>query len=272
MITPEFQGEMESLLNALRQWMVEMESLPAEPGTEGPMAVTAPDEVLNADLLSVVRELTALRGEVRVETRVAKASREKMDEAARAFETGVGEAEEALREAALAMETGARRALEPLLRDRDRLRDQLERVRDEPLRAGQEALLDVVESLQRGRQATAEVRGRLGWRGWFLPREVLAGLLEGYEMAVKRVERSLAAMGVTEVACLGQPFDPNRMRAVETEVREDVPPGQVVEILRPGYVRGETVLRFADVRAAVAANTPRTQREEHAAGRGKEES
>src|SRR5688572_15857666 len=119
MSTPELRGEMEHLLNALRQWMMELESLPAEPGTKGPLAAIAPDEVLNADVHSVVRELTALRGEVRVETRVAKASREKMDEAARAFETGVEQAEQALRQATLAMETGAQRVLEPLLRERD---------------------------------------------------------------------------------------------------------------------------------------------------------
>lgn len=49
---------------------------------------------------------------------------------------------------------------------------------------------------------------------------------------------------------LGQPFDPEWMRAVESVEADGVPPGAVAEEVRPGYVLGDTVLRPADVRVA----------------------
>lgn len=56
--------------------------------------------------------------------------------------------------------------------------------------------------------------------------------------------------GLSRMDVLGQPFDPEWMRAVESVEADGVPPGAVAEEVRPGYVLGDTVLRPADVRVA----------------------
>lgn len=250
---PEFRQEIEEVLNALRQWIVEFEEWEEAAGDGG--------ELPEVDLHSVVSELVALRGEVHLESKGAKASRERMEEAAEAFGSGL---EFARREIGVSLTEG----LVPLVRERDRLRDDLEKAREEPLDRSVEALLDSLEALRRGSRAVEEARRRLGWRRLLLPRGLLGALLEGYRLATGRIERQLSGLGISEIAADGVAFDPVAMRAVETEVREDVSPGCVLEVLRPGYRRGERVVRAAEVRTAVAApglseKAARTAKEVH---------
>ena len=48
----------------------------------------------------------------------------------------------------------------------------------------------------------------------------------------------------------GAQFDPNLHEAISQEPSEDYESGQVVEVLRSGYMIGERVLRPASVRIA----------------------
>ncbi len=146
------------------------------------------------------------------------------------------------------MESG----LAELIRDRDRLREELREAREKPLEQGLEALLDSLEALRSGKEATAKARRSLGWRARLLPRDLFEGVLEGYRMATQRIENSLSTLGVSEIGGAGRAFDPHSMRSVETEVRGDVPAGQVLEVVRPGYRRGERILRVAEVRVATS--------------------
>ncbi|MGQ9592163.1 MAG: nucleotide exchange factor GrpE, partial [Planctomycetota bacterium] len=132
-----------------------------------------------------------------------------------------------------------------------RLREDLARARATATSGAEAALIEALDALRRGRAATEEVRRRLGWRAWLLPRGLLGGLLEGYAMAARRLERTLEALGVREMLCAGERFDPHRMKAVETEIRGDLPEGQVIEVVRPGFVKGDRILRYAEVRTAV---------------------
>jgi molecular chaperone GrpE len=242
-------AETEALLNALRQWIVEFEAAAVD-GAEGRLRLDAAGG--GVDLHTVVAEIAALKGEVRLESRVAKTSREKMERAAESFEEGLESARSALHDTVTGVEEGLRSSLAPLLRERDQLREELHKLEEEgPLQAIH-ALLDVHEALRRGREATEEACRRLGWRRRLLPRALLGGLLEGYDMGCRRLERRLEELGVVEIACAGRDFDPRRMRSVESEVRSDLPAGRVLEVLRPGFTRGEQVLRYAEVRIAAA--------------------
>lgn len=121
-------------------------------------------------------------------------------------------------------------------------------------------LLDVRDRLVRG---VAESRARLGavplWRRRLLGG---AGLLEalarGNELALERLDDLLRRLSLQEVPAEGRAFDPTTMRAVETEVRDGVAPGTVLDVYRSGWVSGETVIRFAEVR--VAAGGPPSDR------------
>jgi molecular chaperone GrpE len=61
----------------------------------------------------------------------------------------------------------------------------------------------------------------------------------------------LEGLGVTRIDPLGATFDPTRHEAVATAPAPDgVPAGQVVGVIRPGYMMGEDVLRPAMVAVA----------------------
>ena len=123
-------------------------------------------------------------------------------------------------------------------------------------------ILDVRDRLARG---VAEARRRLAriprWRRSLLGGSaVLEALVRGDELALERVDELLGRLSLREVPCEGRAFDPGTMRVVETGTREGVAPGTVLEVYRSGWVSGETVVRFAEVR--VAAGEPGPAREE----------
>lgn len=238
----EEREEIEAVLGALRRWLIESGALrpPRLELGEEPAGGVRP----GGDLHSVVRELVALRADVRLEAKGAKAAREKLEETAAAVERGIERSEGLVEDVVEAVESGVRSALE-------RLREELERAQESATSGAEEALIEALDALRRGRAATEDVRRRLGWRRRLLPRGLLEGLLEGYAMASRRLERTLEALGVREVLCAGERFDPHRMKAVETEVRGDLPEGHVIEVVRPGFVKGDRILRYAEVRTAV---------------------
>ncbi len=231
----EFRAESEALLGALRKWMAEFESWEEIERCHehvGPLAAV--------DLHSVVAEVAALRGELRVSSRGAKASREDLEEAASLFREG----REDLR-------SSVERGLADIVGERDRLREELRETREEPLHRSLEALLDTLEALRRGQEASERAKRSLRWRAKLMPRDLLGGLVDGYRMGLRRIENALSALGVTEVPCTGRNFDPRCMRSVETDERRDLPPGQVVEVVRSGYQQGDRILRVAEVRVVV---------------------
>ncbi|MFQ5740100.1 MAG: nucleotide exchange factor GrpE [Acidobacteriota bacterium] len=105
--------------------------------------------------------------------------------------------------------------------------------------------LDVRDALLRGRKASlncspggaAVASGTLAFEG----------LAQGYEMAIDRFDRALAQSGIRVVQTVGKPFDPRTMAAVEVRAAPDLEEGFVVEEFQSGFVRGEEVVRPAEV-------------------------
>ena len=231
-----------------------------------------PDDWLSADterdqpavgLYELVEQFTALRHEVKLQTKAARKLQEQTDTAS-----------DALREAARQLAT----------REPDRQQDAT------VARPLAESLIEVDEALRRGRDALeaarrriietsaaelAELRERLDalfarqpwWRRrlcrpWhqavadlYFPRgiesqqEALASLAQGYELIQKRVARALAEHQIERMQCVGEMTDPNCMSIVDVVDDPYRPAGMVVEELRPGYLWSGKVLRFAEVRA-----------------------
>ena len=104
---------------------------------------------------------------------------------------------------------------------------------------GREAVLKEVEARQLRVQEAAT-----------LVRSSIDGLIAGYRMSLARVDRVLEQAGLEPIAAVGEPFDPELMEVVEVAGNTGRPAGEVVEEMRRGYLRGEVVFRYAQVKVA----------------------
>jgi molecular chaperone GrpE (heat shock protein) len=93
-------------------------------------------------------------------------------------------------------------------------------------------------------------RARLAREGGERVRGLLASLVTGYTMSLQRIERALRQHGLEPIVAVGQPFDPERMEAVEVVRDSGRPSGEVVEEVRRGYLYNDRVFRYAQVRVA----------------------
>jgi molecular chaperone GrpE len=72
-------------------------------------------------------------------------------------------------------------------------------------------------------------------------------LIEGLELTDRDFASRLERYGVKKLDPLGAKFDPNLHEALFEQPDESVPTGTVVQVIEPGYVIGERVLRPAKV-------------------------
>ena len=74
------------------------------------------------------------------------------------------------------------------------------------------------------------------------------GVVKGVEMTLTQFTQCLEALGVEIIKC--ETFDPNYHNAVMHVEDEAYGEGQIVEVLRKGYKKGEKVIRYAMVKVA----------------------
>ena len=79
---------------------------------------------------------------------------------------------------------------------------------------------------------------------------VLDGLADGYAMSRRRVEKVLPQFGLEVIECVGRPFDPELMEVTEAVGDTGRASGVVVEVVRNGYRLNGQVFRFAMVKVA----------------------
>jgi molecular chaperone GrpE len=77
---------------------------------------------------------------------------------------------------------------------------------------------------------------------------LLTALLNGYDLIQQRLSRTMANAGVIRIPAIGQIVDPELMVVVEV-IDAPGPPGQVYEEIRRGYIWKSGLLRPAEVRA-----------------------
>ena len=77
-----------------------------------------------------------------------------------------------------------------------------------------------------------------------------ASWVEGIELVYRKFLSALEAEGVVPMEVAGQQFDPNLHEAISQEPSEDLESGQIIDVVRNGYLIGERVLRPATVRVA----------------------
>ena len=80
--------------------------------------------------------------------------------------------------------------------------------------------------------------------------DIVDSLQKGYQMSLDRINEALQSLGVTEIVCEGERFDPRVMNAVDIEETAEVPDGTVLEVYRTGYMMDAEVLQAAQVKVA----------------------
>ena len=103
-------------------------------------------------------------------------------------------------------------------------------------------LLPVLDNLERATAAAKQV-GETG------------PLVQGVAMVEGQFLDLLRRHGVTRMEDLGKPFDPNRHQALLQQPSAEHPPQTVVNILAPGYLIHDRVLRPAQVVVSTAPAT-----------------
>jgi molecular chaperone GrpE len=248
----------DSLLIRLEGWL-RLTRAVAEAEALGDEARPAPEaDPPGFGLYRLVEEFTALRHEVKLQTKGARDLREQ----AEALLPALGRAVEEFRSVGPKEDQAAYAAARPLA----------------------EALADLDEALDRGRAEAEKARrgadGRPGglaarldalyagepWfrRLWLRPYHerarslaarddaapLLDALLAGYDLIRERLRRTMAAEGLRRVEAPGRPVDPGLMTVVGLVDAPGHPPGLVVDEVRRGYTWRGRVLRYAEVRAA----------------------
>jgi molecular chaperone GrpE len=78
----------------------------------------------------------------------------------------------------------------------------------------------------------------------------VAAWSEGIVLIQRKLLALLEAEGVTQMNALGEMFDPIRHEAVAHEDSPDHQSGQIIDVLQPGYLLADRVIRPAVVRVA----------------------
>lgn len=73
--------------------------------------------------------------------------------------------------------------------------------------------------------------------------DISSGLLQGVEITLKELKRTLEKFGLTTVEAMGKPFDPVVHHAMSQAERDDIDEMTVVEEFRKGYRLKDKVLR-----------------------------
>jgi molecular chaperone GrpE len=97
--------------------------------------------------------------------------------------------------------------------------------------------LDIVDDLERALQNRPTEGEGASWA-------------EGIELIYRKLLTALETEGVQPMQVEGQQFDPNWHEAISQEPNDEYESGQIIEVVRNGYLIGERVLRPAAVRIA----------------------
>jgi molecular chaperone GrpE len=220
-------GRRQALLESMSTWLDEVADAEAPPAGLAPDAIS--DTEPAPDLYSFLAQLAALTRETQLQGRAT--NRLHADLSALIERLG---------------DTGGGHAVAKRLADARR-------------EARLELLAELLDARDRFARGLAEARRRLdalrGLRAWLGQRPVLASLVEGNALALDRLDDALRRLDVHEIPCVGQPFDPRVMRAVEVAAAPGTTPGTVLEVFRAGYASDGRPVRFAEVKVAGQAGT-----------------
>lgn len=119
-----------------------------------------------------------------------------------------------------------------------RMKKERSRAYENGVRETLEHILPLADTLNRARQAAEQSEK---------PEDVL----EGLKLIEKEFYDSLERFDVEPVKSVNEPFDPHYHHAVLQQPSDEVPPQTVIDEIKKGFVRGDTVIRPAQVSVSV---------------------
>ena len=204
----------EKVIEDFQVWLKEM---PEE------MPINRKVDMDSCDLYTLLMEFTALRQEIKFQNR-------EQNNTLRIQQSFIDSLKETLK----------------LLKDRtSKLETLEERIRLISEKKAVLPFLNIRDSLIRGIKAAKAVAATK--RLFVRPPRGIEGIIEGYEIALRRFDRALSYVGITPVTALDRPFDPSKMRAVGQESDSKKEAGIVIEEQVGGFVRQDEVIRTAEV-------------------------
>ena len=81
-------------------------------------------------------------------------------------------------------------------------------------------------------------------------------LLEGVELTERELLKALEKNGIRKIEPIGEKFDPNLHQAMYEVPDASVPSGMVMQVIQPGYMIGERILRPALVAVSKGGAKP----------------
>ena len=188
------------------------------------------DEVVEAahqiDLYSLFVELTALKNEVKLESRQVKTAVGEFKNVFDLLQNSHDELNVELERNRAAQSEQVKATLRPLLLELLELYDRLE--------AG-------LHTLQRHSNSTAQQSQR--------EKTLIAAVHEAQQMSLRRLQQLLHGQQVSVLADpVGKPLDPHTMNAVDVGYQADKANGIVIEQLRQGFNWHDELLRSAEVK------------------------
>lgn len=243
--------QVERVLADFRGWLLSPQS--TEDSGQRTESQTPP-----VDLFALIGQFTALRHEVNLQTKAARAAVEQNAEVLRQLAAPPDEepeevedepapevdADELLRPAVKAVIDVAD-ALALSLRQAEKLRDNAAAILKDGGVAPPAPRPGFLARLFAGPPAPPPPNPGLD-----VLRRLAAGVADGYALSLRRVERLLPTWDVEPVRCNDEVFDPDVMEAVEVVGDTGRPSGTVVEEVRPGYRWRGRLLRAALVKVA----------------------
>ena len=252
--------DIDDIIDRFREWL---DSARAEAGNQEvsePGSNGESDAVREFGIIDLIEEFTALRHEVKLQTKAGRGLSEQTETALAAFKQAIEEVRSVVPKDAQAAWT-AGKALAEGLADLDealhRGEREIERAREQIAVLSPAALEAALSELHRsqswikrrllGKYHSAIIaiikRDTLN-RG-----ELFESFLEGFGLIQKRLRRVMTAEGIERIPCDGLPVDPELMTVLEVVDMPEESAGTVVKELRRGYTWRGRVLRFAEVQA-----------------------
>lgn len=255
------EGEdVEQLLAQFRNWL---EQTHREAALVDVAEANGPPPASPVGLGRLVEEFTALRHEIKLQTRSSRTLEERLE----ASLTTLGDAATGLRSATARESSAGAAAGKPLAsalaemdEALDRAREQWEKNAGRLIGEGPSAILVRLEEFTAGlswwqrrrarayQQQVCEIVEQLEVQAQADRKAVFEALASGYLLIQQRLARSMASAGLVRIRTVGQMVDPEIMIVVEV-VDASGPPGQVVDEVRRGYTWQGQLLRPAEVRA-----------------------
>ncbi|MEF8788012.1 MAG: nucleotide exchange factor GrpE [Planctomycetota bacterium] len=123
-----------------------------------------------------------------------------------------------------------------------RLKKERKRAYENGVKETLEHILPLADTLTRARQAAEQS-------------EKPEDMLEGLKLIEKEFYDSLERFDVEPVKSVNEPFDPHYHHAVMQQPSDEVPPQTVIDEIKKGFVRGDEVIRPAQVSVSVEPQT-----------------